>query len=111
MVELTPQQMLTMERLFAAGFRPIAIPPFQSVLCMKKGDCAVMLAAIPGGGLKMLAPPSYLVDGNLSVKVKCGTREKFVWKKHEIDVTPERSTELESFRREITGILEEATTP
>ena len=111
MVELTAQQMQTMERLFAAGFRAIAIPPYENALCMKKGDCAVILAAVPSGGLKMLAPPSYLVGGNLSVKLKRGSGEVFVWKKKEIDVTPERSTELESFRREIAGILEEATTP
>jgi hypothetical protein len=106
MVELTPQQMQTMERLFAAGFRPIAIPPYESALCMKKGDCAVVLATVPNGGLKMFAPPSYMVGGNLSVKLKRGSGEVFVWKKKEIDATPERLCELESFRRELSELLE-----
>jgi hypothetical protein len=106
MVELTPQQMQTVERLFAAGFRPIAIPPYESALCMKKGDCAVVLATVPNGGLKMLAPPSYMVGGNLSVKLKRGSGEVFVWKKKEIDATPERLRELESFRRELSELLE-----
>src|ERR1700730_19049607 len=106
MVELTPQQMEIMERLFAVGFLPIAIPPYESALCMKKGDCAVVLAAVSGGGLKMLAPPSYLVGGNLSVKLKRGAGEVFVWKKKEIDATPERLNELQSFGREIAGIQE-----
>ena len=106
MVELTPQQMQTMERLFAAGFRPIAIPPYESALCMKKGNCAVVLAAVPSGGLKMLAPPTYMVGSNLSVKLKRDSTEVFVWKKQEIDATPERLLELESFRREISEILE-----
>jgi hypothetical protein len=106
MVELTPQQMQTMERLFAAGFRPIAIPPYESALCMKKGDCAVVLAAVPNGGLKILAPPSYLVGGNLGVKLKRGSGEVFVWKKKEVDATPERLSELESFRRELSEVLE-----
>jgi hypothetical protein len=106
MVELTPQQMQTMERLFAAGFRPIAIPPYESALCMKKGDCAVVLAAVPNGGLKILAPPSYLVGGNLSVKLKRGSGEVFVWKKKDVDATPERLRELESFRRELSEVLE-----
>jgi hypothetical protein len=109
MVELTPQQMRTMERFFAAGFRPIAIPPYESALCMKKGDCAVVLAAVPGGGLKMLAPPSYLVGGKLGVKLKRGSGEVFVWKEKEIDATPQRLNELESFRQEIASILEDAT--
>jgi hypothetical protein len=105
MVELTPQQMQTMERLFAAGFRPIAIPPYESALCMKKGDCAVVLAAVPDDGLRMLAPPSYIVGGNLSVKLKRGSGEVFVWKKKEIDATPKRLRELEAFRRELSEIL------
>jgi hypothetical protein len=106
MVELTPQQMQTMERLFAAGFRPIAIPPHENALCMKKGECAAVLAPVPGGGLKLLAPPSYLVGGNFSVKLKRGSGEVFVWKKLETEVTPKRLGELESFRRELSELLE-----
>jgi hypothetical protein len=57
----------------------------------------------------LLAAPTYIVDGNLSVKLKRGNGEVFVWKKTEIEATPERLKELESFRQEITSILEEAT--
>lgn len=106
MVELTPQQMQTMERLLAAGFRPIAIPPYENAICIKKGDCAVVLTAVPNGGLKMLAPPTYMVGGNLSVKLRRGLGEVFVSKKNEIDATPERLNELDSFRRELSELLE-----
>ncbi|HEV1995674.1 MAG TPA: hypothetical protein VGR03_15185 [Candidatus Acidoferrum sp.] len=106
MVELSPQQMQIIERLFAVGFRPIAIPPYESALCMRKGDCAAVLAAVPSGGIKLLAPPSYLVDGNLSVKLKRVAGEVFVWKKKEVEATPEKLKELESFRRELTEILD-----
>jgi hypothetical protein len=106
MLELSPQQMQIIERLFEAGFRPIAIPPYESALCMKKGDCAAVLAPVPGGGIKLLAPPSYLVEGNLSVKLKRGSGEMFVWKKKEVEATPEKLGELESFRRELTEILD-----
>jgi hypothetical protein len=106
MVELSPQQMKVIERLFAAGFRPIAIPPYESALCMRKGNCAALLAAVPNAGIKLLAPPSFLVDGNLSVKLKRGSGEVFVWKKKEVEATPESLQELESFRRELTEILE-----
>jgi hypothetical protein len=98
--------MQVMERLFAAGFRPIAIPPYESALCVRKGDCAAVLAPVPSGGLKLLAPPSYLVAGNLSVKLKRGSGEVFVWKKTELEATPEKLKELESFRRELTEILD-----
>jgi|SRR5271170_4905309 len=106
MTELSPQQMEIVERIFAAGFRPIAIPPYESALCMRRGDCAAILAPVPNGGLRVLAPPTYLVDGNLSVRLKRGAGEVFVWKKTELAATPDRVKELESFRRELTDILE-----
>ena len=106
MVELTPQQMQMMERLFEAGFRPIAIAPYENALCLKRGDCAAVLAPVPNGGLKVLAPPSYLVAGNLSVKLKRGPGEVFVWKKNEVEATPERLEELAVFKRELMQILD-----
>jgi len=106
MVELTPQQMRTMERLFEAGFRPIAIPPYENALCLKRGDCVAVLAPVPNGGLKVLAPPSYLVAGNLSVKLKRGSGEVFVWKKNEVEATSDRLEELARFRLELVQILD-----
>jgi hypothetical protein len=106
MVELSPRQMQVIERLVAAGFRPIAIPPYESALCMKKGNCAALLAPVPGAGIKLLAPPSFLVDGNLSVKLKRGSSEVFVWKKREVEATPENLKELESFVRGLAEILD-----
>jgi hypothetical protein len=106
MQELTPRQMQIIERLFEAGFRPLAIPLYESALCMKKGECAAILAAVPNGGLKLLAPPSYLVEGNLSVKLKRDSGEVFIWKKKEVKATPEKLKELESFRRELTELLD-----
>ena len=106
MVELTPQQMQIMERLFEAGFRPIAIPPYENAICLKKGDCAAVLAPVPNGGLRVLAPPSYLVAGNLSVKLKRRSGEVFVWKKNEVEATPDRLEELGRFKRELMHILD-----
>ncbi len=106
MVELTPQQMKTIERLFVAGFRPLVIPPYESALCMRKAECVAVLAPVPNGGLQLLAPASYLVDGNPSVRLKRGNGEVFVWKTKELAATPERLEELERFRRELVEILE-----
>jgi hypothetical protein len=104
-LELSAQQMATIERLLEAGFRPIAIPPYESALCLRKGECAAVLAPVENGGLKVLAPAAYLVDGNFGVRIKRGSGEVFVWKKSEIPATPERSKELEEFRRELTELL------
>ncbi len=106
MVEFSPQQMLILERLFTAGFRPIAIPPYESALCIRRGDCAAVLSPIPNGGLKLLAPPSFLVDGNFSVRLKRGPGEVFVWKKTELPATVERLQELELFRQDLADILQ-----
>jgi hypothetical protein len=105
MLELSPSQMKTMERLFAAGFRPVAIPPYESVLCVRRGECAAVLKAIPNAGLQLLAPPSYIIDGNFSVKIKRGNRDVFAWKQSELEVTPERLVELAVFRQELDELL------
>lgn len=106
MVELTPRQMHVLERLFAAGFRPIAIPPYESALCVHRGECAALLSPVPNGGLKLLASPSYLVNGNLSVRLRRGAGEVFVWKKTGLAATPERLAELDSFRHELSELLD-----
>jgi len=106
MLELSPKQMKVLERAFAAGFQPVAIPPYESALCVRRGECAAVLTAVPSGGLRLLAPPTLLVDGNLSVKLKRGRGEVFVWKKKEVAATLERLDELAKFREELTTILE-----
>ena len=109
-MELSPLQMKTLERLFEAGFRPIAIPPYENALCVHRGECAAVLAPIPSGGLRLLAPVSYLIAGNFSVKLKKGEREVFVWKKTEVAASKERLEELKLFERDLKQILESTVT-
>jgi len=106
MVALTALQMETMGRLFAAGFRPIAIPPYENALCVHRGECAAVLAPVENGGLRLLAPPTVMVDGNLSVRLRRGNGEVFVWKQKEVAATEEKLKVLEKFRAELVGILE-----
>ena len=110
MQELTPQQMKVIERLFAVGFRPIAIPPYESALCMRRGECAAVLTPVPNGGLRLLAPPAYMIAGNLGVRLKRGKGEVFVWKKNELEATAERLAELATFRQDLMSVLDEAPT-
>ena len=106
MVELTRLQRETLERLFEAGFRPIAIPPYENTLCVHRGEYAAVLAPVENGGLRLLAPATVMVDGNLSVKLRRGGGEVFVWKQKEVAATEERLRELEKFRTELVGVLE-----
>jgi hypothetical protein len=106
MLEFTPRQMQVLERLVAAGLRPIAIPPYESALCMHRGRCAVVLGQVENGGLKMIAPPSLLVDGHFAVRLKRPSGEVFVWKRTEVAATVELLQEMDNFRRELNEILE-----
>jgi len=105
MPELTQKQMQVLQRLFEAGFRPIAIPPYESALCLRRGECAAVIAQVDGGGLRILAPASFLVDGKFGVRVRRGEREVFVFKQKEIEATPGRSKELAEFRKELDEVL------
>jgi hypothetical protein len=106
MLELSSSQMKTVERLLAAGFRPVAIPPYESALCVRRGECAAVLKAMPNAGLQLSAPPSYIIAGNFSVRIKRGNRDVFVWKKNELEATTERLMELAAFRQELDELLE-----
>jgi hypothetical protein len=105
MMELTEVQMEVMERLFEAGFRPIAIAPYEKALCVHRRECAALLAPVENGGLRLLAPVTVMVDGNLSVRLKRASGDVFVWKKAEVAATEERLKELEKFRGELEEIL------
>jgi len=105
-MELTEGQVRVVERLFEAGFRPMAIPPYESALIMRKGECVALLGPVESGGLKLLAPVTFLVDGNLSVRLKKNSGDVFVWKKKEVAATEERLRDLEEFRVELIGILD-----
>jgi hypothetical protein len=106
MMELTEGQIRVVKRLFEAGFRPIAIPPYESALIVRKGECVALMGPMENGGLKLLAPVTFLVDGNLSVRLKKSSGDVFVWKKKEVAATEQMLKELEEFRAELVGILE-----
>ncbi len=106
MLDLTQKQMQVLEHLFIAGFRPIAIPPYENALCVHRGECAAVLAPVENGGLRPLAPATFLVEGNLSVRLKKPSGDVFVWKKKEIPATQDRLRQLEDFRMALVEILE-----
>jgi len=106
-MELTERQIQVMKRLFEAGFRPIAIPPYESALCLRRGECVAVLAPVEGGGFKILAPASFLVGGKFGVRVKRGSKEVFVFKQQEFEATPERLQELMEFQKNLDEILAE----
>ncbi len=105
MLELTPQQMSVLERLRERGFTFAAFPLYASYIGVKRGNCAALLAPQNGVTMKVYGDVSYLVGGQLSVRVQRNGREFFVWKKSEVEATPERQGELALFRVELEGLL------
>ena len=105
MPELSPQHIQVLERLIAAGFRPIAIAPYENALCVRRGDCGAVLAPVPGGGLRLQAPPAWLIEGNLGVRIRRSGRDLFVWKEKEVDATPERNADLSRFADNLNELL------
>jgi len=61
---------------------------------------------VENGGLRLMAPVTVMVDGNLSVRLKKPGGDVFVWKKTEVPATKDRLKELEKFREELVGVLE-----
>lgn len=104
MQELTPEQIVVLERLRDHGFTLVAFPLYATKIGIRKGDCAALLDPA-GGGMSVFGDPCYLVGGNLSVLVGKGTERFFIWKKSRLPATPERLAELERFARELSEFL------
>lgn len=105
-MDLTTTQMQILERLVESGFRPIAIPPYEKALCVHRGECAALLARVENNGLRLLAPATLMIEGNLGVRLKKRTGDVFVWKKTEIPATEERLRDLEEFRKDLEEALQ-----
>lgn len=104
-LELTPQQVAVLEKLHGRGFQFVAFPLYASYIGVRRGNCATLLAPVEGGGMRVFGEPCFLVEGNLSVRVKRQAQDCFVWKQKSLEVTPEREEELKRFSAEVRELL------
>jgi len=105
MLALTPQHTAILEKLLQKGFAFASFPLYTNCIGVKKGNCAALLAPDGDTRLRLFSEASYVVDGQLSVRVKRSAREFYVWKSKELPVTPERDAEVAEFRRELLELL------
>lgn len=105
MLELTPQQIDVLQRLRARGFHFVAFPMYERHIGIRKGNCAALLEPVADAGMKIFGAPCYLVAGHLSVRATRRGCSWFVWKKVEVEATPERLAELAQFVRELSQAL------
>jgi hypothetical protein len=105
MLELTPEQILVLERLRVAGFGLAAFPLYASYVAVTRGVCAALLAPLAGGGMQLYGEPCYLIAGQMGVRTRRGGRDCFVWKKEQVEATPERLAELRRFAEDVNTVL------
>jgi len=94
-----------LENIAAHGFAIVAFPLYASAVGVRKGNCAALLMPKSGGELHMLGEPCWLIEGNLTVRVRKPTGECFVWKKQEIEATADRIAQVAEFREELDNLL------
>src|ERR1700732_837027 len=104
-MNLTPQQISTLERLQVQTFQIVAFPMYANYVGVRKGNCAALLAPVVGGSFKLHGQPAYLLGGNFSVRLRQQGREWFVWKNEKLEVTQARRGELEGFSMELADAL------
>jgi hypothetical protein len=104
-VELTPAQISILERLHSRGFEIVAFPMYESLVGVRKGNCAALLASAGPAGLTIQGQPTYLIGGNLSARVVRTDGHYFVRKQEQLEATPERLAELEAFTADLADAL------
>jgi hypothetical protein len=105
-LELSEQQLTILQRLVAAGFTPVAWPLYANYVGVRKGNCGALLAPTTDGKLSVFGSAFCLVEENPAVRVSRGGRTLYVFKKAQLEATPELEAELADFRRELGEILD-----
>jgi hypothetical protein len=104
-MELNAQQISVLDRLRTHGMDIVAFPMYESLVGVKKGNCAVLLAPSDGGGFRMYGQPSYLIEGQLSAHTIQSDGQWFVRKGEKLEATSERRKELDDFAAELAEVL------
>ena len=105
MLELTPVQTAALERLVAHGFTLVAFPLYASAIGVRRNSFAALLVPVVQGGLRVLGEPCFLLDGNLTVRVRRGGRQWFVWKSKSAEATPDLLAQISRFSEELLDLL------
>lgn len=104
-MELSAQQISALDRLRAHGMDIVAFPMYESLVGVRKGNCAALLSPSEDGGFRLYGTPSYLVDGQLSAHTIQSDGHWFVRKGEKIEATSERRKELDAFAAELAEVL------
>jgi hypothetical protein len=104
-MDLTPAQLQTLARVREAGFSFVAFPMYANFVGVRRGDCACLLARTGNSAFRIFGEPSWLLAGNLTVRVARHGHPHFVWKKQSLEATTERLDELRAFTESLEALL------
>jgi hypothetical protein len=106
--ELTPPQTAALQRLVERGFSLVAFPLYASAIGVRRDSFAALLEPVAAGGFRVLGEPCYLIDGNLTVRVRRGLGQYFVWKSKSVAATPDLLAQLAHFSQDLQTALSES---
>ncbi len=104
-MELTSQQLGILNRLQNSGFEIVAFPMYESYVGVRRGNCGALLTPSGPSAFTLYGEPSYLVAGGLSARTIQSDGNWFVRKKDKLEVTPDRTAELDTFAAELVNAL------
>ncbi len=103
-MELNAQQVAVLDRLRSHGMDVVAFPMYESLVGVKRGNCAALLTP-EESGFRVYGSPSYLIDGQLSAHTIQSDGHWFVRKNQKLEATSQRRAELDSFAADLAEIL------
>lgn len=104
-MELSPQQVGFLAQLKSRGFDVVAFPMYENFVGVRKGNVGALLAPAGRTSFTLYGEPSYLVGGGLSARMIQSDGHWFVRKTDKVQVTPERTAELDAFAAELADAL------
>ncbi|MFZ0036358.1 MAG: hypothetical protein WAK91_02980 [Candidatus Acidiferrales bacterium] len=105
MPDFSPAQIAILSRLNSLDFVLVAFPMYANYVGVRRDDCAALLVPESGAGLQILGEPSWLINGNLSVKIADAGSHFYIWKKSRIEATADRLALVAKFASDLASAL------
>lgn len=96
--------MAVLERLAGAGFEIVAFPMYASAVGVRRGECAALLERVEVG-MRLIGEACWMVEGNMSVRVRRKGKLWFVWKNKQVEATESRIGKVARFQQALEHML------
>jgi hypothetical protein len=93
-----------LQKIYLAGFELQSLERFPAAVGVVKGNCIVLLQAMPTG-LQPIGQAGWRLGDALGVLVEKEGKRFFQNKLNIVEATPERLAELDAFRQELENLL------